>query len=579
MMKTRLLVAALFCAAAATTTFAQNNLGQDCGCPAVSARTSVNMSTLVVNATTDPELSADVHLTCDKIWVLDQKVYVPKGKTITIDPGTVIKGLPTADPALAATLIVERGGKIMADGTKDCPIVFTTTEDPMDGSYSLTNVSKFGGLVICGIATNNLTFAGNGPSKPGLCVVGDGIGYLEGFTSANAFNHFGAGPADPDPSFQAFNDNDNSGILRYVSVRHSGAIIAAGSGNEINGITLASVGRGTTIEHVEVVAGGDDGMEFFGGTVNVKYASAIFGDDDMFDTDLGYTGKLQFLFGIAADSLNTGNLHTADNGFEADADDQKAATAISNHSHAVIYNATIIGNGHVVPTADNTGPAAIMAKELVGGEIYNSVFANFRSGLHLSRARSTAADLGDAYDQWTSNPDPAMTKAQAHTFIVKNNTFVNCGAKNTFGTTSKYPITKGIMASGKNPPVMQQFTPPSAADTAQFFTTDGNVAVVSLLGIDGKMGFNATNSVMTDPFHAIPTVNLPSSITPPSDGFFSTVKFRGAFDASKGSWLSDWAQGQVQTLQNSNPTDLNGDGVTDVADLNILLARLYFLDK
>jgi hypothetical protein len=577
-----LLMAACICAVNVTSIFAQDNLGQDCGCPAVSNRSSVNLSTLTnggagVNA---PELSANAHLTCDKIWVLDEKVYVPSGKTLTIDPGTVIKGNSAADPANATALIIERGGKIMADGERDCPIVFTAADDPMDGSYSITNVGKWGGVVILGIATNNLVLAKNNVTLgPGhICVGHDGVGYIEGFDASNGLNLFGAG----DAAFPTADDNDNSGIFRYVSVRHAGAILQIG--NELNGISLGSVGRGTTFEHVEVVAAADDNIEYFGGTVNVKYISTLFGDDDQFDWDLGYSGKVQFYFGISSDSLNTGNKHTTDNGFEMDADDNKAATATSSHSHPVVYNVTMISNGHIIPSADNTGPAAIQAKELTGGEIYNSVFANWRSGLHLSMNRSNVTDKGDSYDQWTDDPaDPYLVDnggiAQPKSLIVKNNTFINCGAKNTLGNTRQYPITKGALISGKNPALYKAFTPASTADTTQFFQTDGNVAVSSVSGIDWKMAFNGDNSVMTDPYHAIPLVNLSSTITAPNDGFFTPVSYRGAFDANKkDTWISGWAQVQLETYQNSNPTDLNGDGVTDILDFGIFAGRFGYPD-
>jgi len=178
-----LLVGAFLCAINVTNTSAQNNLGQDCGCPAVSARTTVvNLSTLTNGGvgTNAPELSADAHLTCDKIWILDEKIYVPNGKTLTIDPGTVIKGLPQADPSLATCLVIERGGKIMADGTQSCPIVFTANEDPMDGSYSLTNVGKWGGVVILGKASNSLILAKNNVTLGAghICVGYDGVGYI-----------------------------------------------------------------------------------------------------------------------------------------------------------------------------------------------------------------------------------------------------------------------------------------------------------------------------------------------------------------------------------------------------------------
>jgi len=199
-------------------------------------------------------------------------------------------------------------------------------------------------------------------------------------------------------------------------------------------------------------------------------------------------------------------------------------------------------------------------------------------------ARSNVTDKGDAYDQWTNDvTDPYLVAnggiAQPKSLIIKNNTFINCGSKSTYGNTKKYPLTKGALFSGKNPAIYKAFTVPSPADTTQFFQTDGNVAIDALAGIDFKIAFSADNSTMTDPFHAIPLVNLVSTITAPNDGFFTPVSYRGAFDASKSdNWLTGWAQMQMKTLSISNPTDLNGDGVTDVTDLGLLLARFGFSD-
>ncbi|MFZ4547574.1 MAG: hypothetical protein ACOYN4_09070, partial [Bacteroidales bacterium] len=181
------------------TSFAQSNLGSECGCPAVGSRTPVTMSSLGVNA--NGELLANQTLTCDKVYTLNQKIYVPSGITLTIQPGTVIKGASSADPALATALIIERGGKIIADGTQACPIVFTSVADPMDGSYSLTNVGEWGGIVLLGKATNNLittnTYSGGY----------NGVGFVEGFSAANPRDLYGAG----DPVFPTADDNDNSG--------------------------------------------------------------------------------------------------------------------------------------------------------------------------------------------------------------------------------------------------------------------------------------------------------------------------------------------------------------------------------
>jgi hypothetical protein len=535
---------------------AQTNLGSECGCPPVGSRTAVTMSSLGVNA--NGELLANQTLTCNNVYTLDQKIYVPNGITLTVNPGVVIKGAAAAVPANATALIVERGGKIMADGTQACPIVFTSVADPMDGTYSLTNVGDWGGVVLLGKATNNLQI-GNV-----YCGGSNGVGFIEGFSAANGRDLYGAG----DAAFPTNDDNDNSGILRYVSIRHAGAILAIG--NELNGLSLGSVGRGTTIEHLETIAAADDNIEFFGGTVNVKYCSVLFGDDDMYDWDLGWKGKAQFLFGIAGDSLT--GLHTTDNGFEADADDDKKAPAL--RSHPVIYNVTFIGNGHIVPSADNTGPAAIQAKELTEGEIYNSVFANFRSGLHVASARSNGTNKGDAYDNWTDTHNTyngAGGNAVYHSLIVKNNTFINFPT--VAPNLNRYVITTGVMVVGKNPPTSWVITNGSAADLAQF-TADGNSVVASVPGIDFNWAWNAAHTSYTsNPFHMTPTTNITSSIMPPADGFFSTVNYRGAFDANKGSWLSDWAYMQILTSQASNPTDLNNDGITDINDFNIFVGK------
>jgi hypothetical protein len=562
---TKVVATAAITALSIATTFAQTNLGAECGCPAVGSRTTVTLASLGVNG--NKELLANQTLTCDKIYVLDQKIYVPNGVTLTINPGTVIKGASAVDPVNASALIIERGGKIMAEGTKDCPIVFTSVADPMDGTHPLTNVGEWGGIVILGKASNNLKIGQTYNAKPGG-IAYDGIGFVEGFTATNFGDVYGAG----DPAVPTADDNDNSGILKYVSIRHAGAILAVG--NELNGLSLASVGSGTKIENIEIVANADDNIEFFGGTVNVKYVSTLFGDDDMFDYDLGWKGKAQFLFAIAGDSIT--GVHSTDNGFECDADDNTKSPVL--RSHPVIYNATIIGNGHINPKLDNSGSAAIQAKELAEGEFYNSIFANFRSGLHLATGRSNATSKGDAYDNWTEATNtyntPGTGIANKGSLIVKNNTFVGFGSN----PTRDFYITTGTLAkkaTGATEVSYFAATAASAADITQFTTTDGNSVVASIPGFDFNWAWNtaANTSYSKNSFHVTPKTNITSSIVPPADGFFSVVDYRGAFDANKGSWLSDWALNQIQTSQQANPTDLNYDGITNIGDFTIFVSK------
>lgn len=549
---------------------AQSNLGAECGCPPVASRTEVIVSSMpgytAIPNTYGGELTLGANFTCDKTYILDKKIYIPSGQTLTIQPGTVIKGAPNAVPAEATALTIMKGGKIIANGTESCPIVFTAQADPMDGTYPVTNKGMWGGVVVLGKAYNNLTLAANGPftvGTAGKLAVANGLGTVEGFQTTNPQDQFGVNLT----AGESFDDNDNSGVLRYVSIRHSGAILALGG--EINGLTLASVGRNTVVEHIEIVSCADDNIEIFGGTVNLKYCTTLFGNDDMFDYDLGWTGKAQFLFGMKDDNSSSWSVDS-DNGFECDADDNKSNNLV--RSHPVIYNSTIIGNAKTTVSADNTSLAAICAKELTEGEIYNSIFANFKNGMNIQKSISgtrSYATGGEAWHNWSNNP-AAPTLATATTgngsqsFKVKCNTFVNV-------TT---PIT--INASFSNGGVG---TPQAVgtADYTQFVTTDMNTIVAgnTLPGFDYTYTVNTATNTWTAKNDVIPNPALSVSGCPtaPVDGFFEPAPFRGAFSSNPGqNWLSNWTYSQLVGATKgvaACPTDLNYDGVTDVLDFLI----------
>ncbi len=231
-------------------------------------------------------------------------VYVHEGATLTIEPGTVIKcGNRNYDGREAATgtsLIIKKGAKLIADGTKDQSIVFTSTYAKGD-----RQAGDWGGIILCGKATNN-----NGSSM----TIEGGVDAIHG----------------------GDDDNDNSGILRYVRIEFGGYPYS--TDNEINGLTMGSVGKGTIIDHIQVSYCGDDSFEWFGGSVNCKYLVAYHGWDDEFDTDYGYSGKLQFLLGIRhsriADTSNS-------NGFESD--NNANGTATEPYTSSVFSNVTFIG--------------------------------------------------------------------------------------------------------------------------------------------------------------------------------------------------------------------------------------------
>lgn len=557
----KVVASAVLALATATTGFGQSNLGQSCGCPPVNARTTVTVSQMpgftAVLGTTGGELTQGANFTCDKTYILDQKIYIPSGQVLVIQPGTVIKGrvapnnlsgVPT--PSLASALIIERGGKIIASGTDACPIVFTAEADPVDGTYSISNKGMWGGLVLLGKATNNLNFALNGPFTPGSgngrLAVADGLGVIEGFATSVPQDRFGVNTSTAvvsgELSSQSFDDNDNSGILRYISIRHSGAILEVGS--EINGLTLGSVGRGTSIDHIEIVSCADDNIELFGGTVNLKHVSTLFGNDDMFDYDLGWSGKGQFLFGMKGDLTFSTD---SDNGFEADSDDQKSGTL--PRSTPVFYNVTLVGNAKTSLTSDNSSIAAINAKELTGGQFYNSVFANFKNGFNMIQALGTRTATGiyESYHNWSTANGNGTSILR-----VKCNTFV--------GVTN--PLTIGSAT-----------TAIVAADNTQFLTTDLNTVVAgnTLPGFDYNFTVNTANNTFSVKNDVIPNPALSVSGCPtlPVDGFFAPANYRGAFASTGENWLSEWSYSAVIGATKNMvacPTDINKDGVTNVND-------------
>lgn len=221
-------------------------------------------STATERVDVEGNISADVTWTADKIYEINKRVTVLDGVTLTIEPGTRIEGDVQFTGADASVLMIARGGKIMAEGTAELPIIMTTTDD--DGTLTAADKGKWGGLVVLGKASISAEQAEV---------------QIEGVDASDVNGLYG-GTAD----------NDNSGVIKYVSLRHGGAVIDAAAGDEINGLTLGGVGTGTTIQNVEIFANKDDGVEFFGGSVNVTNILVAQVGDDAIDIDQSYKGKV-----------------------------------------------------------------------------------------------------------------------------------------------------------------------------------------------------------------------------------------------------------------------------------------------
>ena len=316
----------------------------------------------------------DVTWSSDNIYQLDNFVFVDEGETLTIEPGTIVQGLPGRG-ADAASLIVTRGGKINADGEKSDgtidPIIFTAAAD--DGSGLGADVKgRWGGVILLGDATIN--------SEPPTT-------QIEGIPDAVGGDRIRYGAENGN-----FDDNHNVGTLRYVSIRHTGTQLQGG--DEIQGLTLGGVGNGSTIEYVESYASDDDGFEWFGGTVNTKYLIAAYASDDAFDIDEGYQGGNQFWLAVHGPE-EAGRIGEHDGGTDPEAGQPFATSEVSN--------ATYIGIGPGVSTQDVSGDGNnpfLMQRDNNATSYYNTIFMDGRtnSGLQIEDLDGSE----DAANRWAN---------------------------------------------------------------------------------------------------------------------------------------------------------------------------------
>lgn len=379
--------------------FASTNGGLDGG---LGTNIRVIANSYVAGVTTN---TVNVKWTKDNTYFVSDRLYIPKGATLTIEAGTKVyfssddNGTTTRTDDRVGSIIACRGGKLIADGTASEPITFTSVRE-----WEATNGdSTIDRDVVAGPAPT----AADAGQWGGIVMLGQAIvtSYnssnalistleIEGFTPSGSFTGIDAvsdaTQYGSDANFPR-NDDDNSGIVRYVSIRHGGYEFS--SAREINGLTLGGVGRQTIIENVEVYANQDDGIEFFGGTVNTKNILMAFNQDDSFDMDEGYNGINQFWFSIQ-------NPGAADGGFEADGVSGTSGSSNANYtagdtanlsSNPKIYNATIVGPGRsnslsLLPVTTGSvnwekGNHGMIIEDRFAGEIYNSVFDDFSGDL------------------------------------------------------------------------------------------------------------------------------------------------------------------------------------------------------
>lgn len=431
------------------------------------------------------DISTNVKWTADKIYFLKGTVYVTSGATLTIEPGTIIKG----DKVTKGALVISRGGKIMAEGTVDKPIVFTSAQPA-----GARREGDWGGLILLGKAPVN---QGTDVSIEGIADDGSGKGKYGG------------------------NDaHDNSGVLKYVRVEFAG--IPLSPDNEINGITFGGVGDGTTVDYVQVYRSGDDSFEWFGGTVNAKHLLAIDGWDDDFDTDFGYSGKIQFAVGqrliVTADQSGS-------NGFESDNDG--SGSNLTPKTSAIFSNITIIGpiaaSGDKGKQNANFQHAAQIRRNS-SISTFNSVFAGFPEGIYIDDSK--VATAGATSTNYTSGALKFM-----------NNIVASCNSK-------------GNEVKGENKTLFEATLRADNVFNDALYAADlFNAPNLFSKDLSTKVG-RPDFTVKTGSIAATGALFTDAKFT--GDTFFDkTVAYKGAFGTTD--WTTGWAHFDPQSLAYTTP--------------------------
>ena len=414
----------------------------------------------------------DYYWTADNTYILKDLVFIKSGSRLFIEPGTLIKG-DTGTGNDATGLVITRGAQIFAEGTADNPIIFTSVADQRDGTANSSLRGLWGGVVLLGSAqTNNATEGG--------------VKLVEGVDQI-------ANPASL-AEYGGTNNEDNSGVMRYVSIRHTGIQVGDVDGNEIQGLTLGAVGSGTTIEYVESFASNDDGFEFFGGTVSPKYLVSAFNTDDGFDWDEGFSGKGQFWFAIQDNGVTDG----FGRGMEMD-----GATGDENtepYAHPILSNITILGAGSTLAEANaGDGSQLLMFRDNTGGEVYNSIF-----GQHHGYALTV--------EESTKETD-SKTRLAEGDLKIQNNLWFDIAA----GTDAA--------SLGDNVDYVVDYL----SDVANG-NVIGDPELAAVSRIDGDAGLN--------PVPKADGLAYTSARKELDDLFFSKVAYMGAFGAKN--WLEGW---------------------------------------
>lgn len=414
--------------------------------------------------TISANITTNTTWTSDKTYLLNGVIYVTNGATLTIQPGTIVRGNAAVSGGTA--LVITKNSKINAQGTAEAPIVFTSSKDT-----GARQVGDWGGLIILGRASLN---------RPG------GIANIEGIaTSTNTEYGGGASP----------NDNDNSGVLTYARIEYGGYVFA--TDQEINGLTMGAVGRGTQIDHVQTSFVNDDAFEWFGGTVNCSYLVAYRCLDDNWDTDFGYSGSIQFALGVRDPNISDQSAGSTSEGFESDND----GTGSTNTpvTKCLITNVTEIGpyrgtTGVSAPSGTFKFRRAARIRRRSQMKLFNSVLMDYPYGVFIDGSNNRSI-------------------LQAGTGKFQNNLIAGCFAVVEPGTAST------LKDSIFNPTIWRNDTAVSTSGILitpyNYFAPDYRPASASLATLNASFTDSAFNGLIVpcDEVNAPGTMTGASNIT------------------------------------------------------------------
>jgi PKD repeat protein len=407
-------------------------------------------------------------------WINDALIYVKPPAVLTIEPGTIIRG------SGKGTLIIERGAKIIAQGTASQPIIFTTNKAVGGGR----NYGDWGGVVICGSGRHNLVAGVN-------AIVEGGIGDAATQTGV----HGGT------------NDNDSSGVFSYCRIEFCGISLTVASNSEINGLSMYSVGRKTKIDHVQVSYCGDDSYEWFGGAVDCRYLVAYRGTDDDFDTDNGYKGRVQFAASFRDPAI--ADAVSGSNGFESDND--AAGSANWPKTKAVFSNVTIVGpiNSAAPGVINSNYRRSAHIRRNSGISIFNSLFLGFPTGV-LVDGRRTVTNLCQDTSYYQDNVLAGMTT---------DFTLAASPVSDTLCMTNTAGVISYLMAGSEGNDTLNTTTAASLVDPFNLANPDARPNGGPIAG-----GSNFTNSFLS-PLAVAPNSAFTVSDSTVCEG--TTVTFTG----------------------------------------------------